>query len=74
MIRYLDGWQLHAYVEHTVDGPGEACISSRHLARDILHITRFSAMRFRSSREATDYIDAQLFSVKSVADDGTLRF
>ncbi len=74
MIRYVDGWQLHAYVERGVEGPGEAAISARHLALDVFVVHRFDSTHFSSSLEATSYIEDQLFAVTGVHADGTLRF
>lgn len=74
MIRYVDGWQLHAYVDYGVDGPGEAAISARHLAQDVFVVHRYDSIHFSSSLEATSYIEDQLFAVTGVSSDGTLRF
>lgn len=74
MIRYVDGWQLHAYVEHGIEGPGDPAISARHLAQDFFVVHRFDSVHFSCSQKATSYIEDRLFSVSGVNPDGTLRF
>ncbi|WP_303748379.1 hypothetical protein [Stenotrophomonas pigmentata] len=74
MIRYVEGWQLHSYVEHGVDGPEGLAISARHLARDIFRVNRFDLTDLPSGREATEFIDSKLFAVIGVTDDGRIFF
>ena len=74
MIRYVEGWQLHSYVEHGLNGPKWLAISARHLARDIFYVNRFDLSELHSTREATDFIDGRLFAVIRVEDDGRVLF
>ena len=74
MIRYVDGWQLHAYVVGGFDGPDEVVISARHLGRDVFRLNRFSVDPNCSVVEATNLIEDRLYQVVGVEADGLLVF
>lgn len=74
MIRYVDGWQLHAYVDRAADGPEEMIISARHLAQDAVRVHTFGPAEFPTMTEATNFIEGQLAAVTGVGCDGSLRF